>query len=184
MPRTAVIFAAVERTTLDVIEPDVAPQIRVAVAEVGVSSGVAAETDVASSRWRELTPPPARGVETVRVEASDLRRAQRIGAQIRAGAAVDGRKASVVLDIEVVVDDDAPAARRRLAAAVDTGNEGSPKTVRYVGTANGLAGLIEDVYVLGIADGVALIPFAGQDQASGDFDLVVRLLQQKGLLTA
>lgn len=54
--------------------------------------------------------------------------------------------------------------------------------MRYVGTVNGLAGLIADVYVLGIADGVALIPFASHDQASDAFDRVIRLLREMGLL--
>lgn len=51
-----------------------------------------------------------------------------------------------------------------------------------MGTVSGLAGLIADVYVLGIADGVVLIPFAGQEQMSGAFNLVVRLLEDKGVL--
>ncbi|UMB68322.1 hypothetical protein [Mycobacterium paraterrae] len=134
------------------------------------------------TQWRELTPPPPGGVETVRIEAPDLRRAQRFSAQIRADAVDDGCGPSVMLDIEVVIDADPPTARRRLSAALETLNDCASNTVRFVGTASGLAGLIADVYVLGIADGVALIPLADQRQMSEEFDLVVRLLHAKGLL--
>lgn len=35
-----------------------------------------------------------------------------------------------------------------------------PHTVRYVGTVDGLAGLVADLYTAGVADGVTLLPAA------------------------
>jgi hypothetical protein len=101
--------------------------------------------DAADSEWVELTSgeQPA-----VRVSAPDLQRAQRATARIRADAPV-----AVVLDITVLVAEDYRSARRGMSAVAAD----SPATVQYVGTLEGLAGLVADIFVAGVADGVTLI---------------------------
>ena len=101
--------------------------------------------------WTELT---AGGAPAVRFSAPDLQHAQRTRRQL-AGAAV--------LDVTVVVDDDFRSARRRWAELDADGGQ----TVAYAGTLDGLAGLIADIFVAGVADGVTLIPAAAQDDVRG-----------------
>ena len=64
-------------------------------------------------------------------------------ARIRAGAA----DVSVILDVTVAVAADFRSARRDV---------GSVDGVHYVGTVDGLAGLIADIETAGVADGVTL----------------------------
>jgi alkanesulfonate monooxygenase SsuD/methylene tetrahydromethanopterin reductase-like flavin-dependent oxidoreductase (luciferase family) len=93
----------------------------------------------------------------VRVQAIDLRDASRRCAALRADAAT--RDCPVLLDVEVLIDHDAASARNTLAQLETTHvDSASPRLMRYVGTSRGLAGLIADIHVLGIADGVMLIP--------------------------
>jgi hypothetical protein len=70
---------------------------------------------------------------------------------------------AAVLDVTVVVDDDFRSARRRWAELDTDGGQ----TVAYAGTLDGLAGLIADIFVAGVADGVTLIPAAAQDDVRG-----------------
>lgn len=104
---------------------------------------------VADTEWTELTDgeQPA-----VRFSAPDLQQAQRLRRRL-AGAAV--------LDVTVVVDDDFRSAQHRLDA-LDTD---SSDTLAYAGTLDGLAGLIADIYLAGVADGVTLIPATPQQDA-------------------
>lgn len=83
----------------------------------------------------------------VRLSAPDLQRAQRSAARIHA----DGRDVAVILDIAVAV----PGDYRTVAAAE------ADDTVRYAGTVSGLTGLIADIHLAGVADGVTLVPSAG-----------------------
>ena len=91
--------------------------------------------------WTELTDGTERAV---RVAAPDLAQARRVRARIRAGAA----DVSVILDVTVAVAADFRLARRDV---------GSVDGVHYVGTVDGLAGLIADIETAGVADGVTLI---------------------------
>ena len=91
--------------------------------------------------WTELTDGTERAV---RVAAPDLAQARRVRARIRAGAA----DVSVILDVTVAVAADFRSARKGVGA-VDG--------VHYVGTVDGLAGLIADIETAGVADGVTLI---------------------------
>lgn len=70
----------------------------------------------------------------------------------------------VVADIEVVIAPEASSARAMFSPVND---ESVSHTLLYVGTPAGLAGLITDIYALGIADGAVLIP-----QAPGVADLI------------
>lgn len=89
----------------------------------------------------------------VRITASDLREAARKSAAIRSEALARGeRQPQVFLDVEVVVEHEVATAFAAFANPT-----AAPRSVRYVGTPRGLAGLIADVQRLGIADGVVLL---------------------------
>lgn len=110
--------------------------------------------------WNELTDDAR---PTVRLSASDLAQARRLRARIDDGVAV-------ILDVTVAVAADYRSARRTLEVA------GSEPTVRYVGTVDGLAGLIADIESAGVADGVTLVPAtAGQDVRALGGDVLRRL---------
>ncbi|MCV7422314.1 hypothetical protein H7K45_17335 [Mycobacterium yunnanensis] len=98
--------------------------------------------DGAGDDWSELTDG---GEPTIRLAASDLQRAQRGRARIQA----DHGDVEVILDVTVAVAPDFRSVRE--LAVVDDG------TLRYAGTVDGLAGLIADIGVAGVADGVTLI---------------------------
>ena len=94
--------------------------------------------------------------ELIRVRAEDLRELAQQVTTVRQQH--PGR--DVVVDIDVVIAGEARWARAALAKA-----GGAPKhgTLLYVGTATGLAGLVADLYVLGLTDGAMLIPLLGED---------------------
>ena len=102
--------------------------------------------DSADAEWVELTSDvrPA-----VRITASDLQQAQRARTRIRNRE----DSVSVVLDVTVLVAEDYRSARRGLAQEPDEALD----SVQYTGTLDGLAGLIADIFVAGVADGVTLI---------------------------
>jgi alkanesulfonate monooxygenase SsuD/methylene tetrahydromethanopterin reductase-like flavin-dependent oxidoreductase (luciferase family) len=110
--------------------------------------------------WSELTEGAA---PPVRVEASDLAQARRARARIRLAA----EGVAVILDLTVAVADDFRSAQRDLV---------SVNGVRYVGTIDGLAGLIADIESAGVADGVTLIGgAASQDLRALGRDVLERL---------
>ena len=114
-----------------------------------------------SGDWSELTDGDQR---TVRVAASDLQQARRARARIRAR----GDDVAVILDVTVAVAGDFRSARSVLGPA--------EHTVHYAGTVDGLAGLVCDIAMAGVADGVTLIP-ASPRQDLRDLGLdVLRLL--------
>jgi hypothetical protein len=88
-----------------------------------------------------------------RVRAKDLRDARRQSAALRANAG--SSRCTIFVDVEAIVDRDV---RNALHAANRIGPStanGEP-ALRYVGTPHGLAGFIDDLHRLGIADGVTL----------------------------
>lgn len=91
----------------------------------------------------------------VRIQASDLRATCRQTSHLHTEAAARGDVVTVLVDIEVGIDHDVHAARRSVA---NLDSPRTPETLRYVGTAAGLAGLIADIHALQLADGVALLP--------------------------
>ena len=86
----------------------------------------------------------------IRVRAVDLRAVAQRAAAVRA----EHPGAAVVVDIDVMIADEAQLARATLARL---GSERGD-TLLYVGTPSGLAGLIADIHALGIADGAVLLP--------------------------
>jgi hypothetical protein len=103
-----------------------------------------AETDGA---WTELTEG---GRPVVRLSAPNLQEAARRRRKLPADV-------SVVLDLAVSVADDP-----RTALDAISGHDGD-EGVRYAGTVDGLAGLVTDLVVAGVADGVTLIPVGSED---------------------
>jgi hypothetical protein len=97
--------------------------------------------DETGDEFSELT---SGGGPVVRFTASDLQRAQRGAARLRA----EGSGVAVILDLAVAVPGDFRAG-------------GADATVRYAGTVDGLAGLIADIDLADVADGVTLIQAAG-----------------------
>jgi hypothetical protein len=102
-----------------------------------------------------LTGPPS--TNTVVIRADDLGVAQAMRMRIRREHRTEGDGATsvaVVLELEVHIADDARTARKELASSPNS----ETKTVRYVGTSSGLAGLIADIKSAGVADAVLIIP--------------------------
>jgi hypothetical protein len=97
----------------------------------------------------------------VRFAAPDLQHAKRRAARLRA----DGGDVAVILDLAVAVPGDFRSG-------------GDDVTVRYAGTVDGLTGLIADIDLAAVADGVTLIPAAGlaqQDLRTLGHDVLRRL---------
>ena len=114
----------------------------------------------------------------VRIQAVDLRQAGRKSAMLRADAAArDCPPPPVLVDIEVLIDRDAASARNMLAQLDATfAITGPPRSLRYIGTPTGLAGLIADIHILGIADGVMLLPLMEVEMVDRVFDEVFPML--------
>jgi hypothetical protein len=98
--------------------------------------------DASGYGWVELTSGRRRAV---RLAAPDLHRAQRSRAGLRDDVAV-------ILDVTVSISADFRSARARFTGGGDS------STLRYAGTLDGLAGLVSDIFVADVADGVTLIP--------------------------
>jgi hypothetical protein len=104
-------------------------------------------TDAPDGGWSELTEG---GRQPVRVAATDLQHARRVRQRVRAGSA----DVAVILDVTVAVAADFRSVRESL---------GTVDGVRYAGTVDGLAGLIADIEVAGVADGVTLVPVSPRE---------------------
>lgn len=102
-------------------------------------------SDGQSDDWSELTTDDR---PAVRLSASDLQRAQRGTKRLRAEQA----DVAVILDITVAVP-----GNFRSSASPDG-------TLHYAGTVDGLAGLVADIELVDVADGVTLI--ASRDDAA------------------
>jgi len=124
----------------------------------------------AKDDWTELT---AGGRRAVRLAASDLQRAQRGAARIRA----EHDDVAVILDIAVAVPGDFRTARATLAADDE-------ETVRYTGTVDGLTGLVADIELAGVADGVTLIPVGPRQDLRGVGRDVLSRLALRGRASA
>jgi hypothetical protein len=104
--------------------------------------------------------------DVIRVCAEDLRGvADQVGAARQEHPGCD-----VIVDIDVVIAGEAREARAAVAHAGALSDHG---TLRYVGTATGLAGLVADMYALGLSDGAMLIPLIGDETSALIRDVVV-----------
>lgn len=118
------------------------------------------------SSWTELTRGSG---PVVRVSAVDLQAAKRERNRLRSGSDV-----SVVLDITVQIAENFRAARRGMPAHGGAGTH----AIEYVGTLDGLTGLVRDVFVAEVADGVTLLPATPEQDVRA---LAVATLAASGL---
>lgn len=122
----------------------------------------------ADGTWTELT---AGDHPVVRLSAPDLQEARRRRSRLPADV-------SVVLDVMVSVADDP---RTALAAIPSHGTETG---VHYAGTVDGLAGLVADLYVAGVADGVTFIPVGPDDELGPRARAALSRIQDRLRITA
>ncbi len=101
--------------------------------------------DASGDNWRELT---AGSATTVRLAAPDLQQARRARGRLADDVAV-------ILDITVAVGRDFRSARNAVAGL-------DSDTLHYAGTIDGLAGLVADIFMADVADGVTFIPASPQ----------------------
>jgi hypothetical protein len=102
--------------------------------------------DAFGDNWSELT---SGSLAAVRLAAPDLQTARRVRGRMTDDVAV-------ILDVTVAVAADFRSARNAMPGVADG-------RLRYAGTIDGLAGLVADIFVAGVADGVTFIP-ASPDQ--------------------
>ena len=116
--------------------------------------------DASGGNWSELTRGAA---EAVRLAAPDLQQARRARGRIADDVAV-------ILDITVAVAADFRSARNSMATG----------TLQYAGTIDGLAGLVADIFMADVADGVTFIPASPQQDvrevADAALDRIARRL--------
>ncbi len=123
--------------------------------------------DAAGDNWSELT-----GGETaaVRLAAPDLQQARRARGRITDDVAV-------ILDITVAVAADFRSARNAMPSI-------DGDTLRYAGTIDGLAGLVADIFMADVADGVTFIPASPEQDmrqlAAAALDRIARRLPLAG----
>jgi hypothetical protein len=120
-------------------------------------------TDVPDGGWSELTEGDRK---PVRVAATDLQHARRVRQRMRAGSA----DVAVILDVTVAVAADFQSVSESL---------GPVDGVRYAGTVDGLAGLIADIEVAGVADGVTLVSFSPREDVRALGRAVLRSLASR-----
>lgn len=121
----------------------------------------------------------------VRIEAPDMRDAQRQCLQIRAAWALEGHDlatSAVLADVEVVLADEASQARRRLAELGGWLRDRSHPALRYVGTPAGLAGMIGDMFVANVCDGVVVIPLESGNTHDAIYNQTIPWLQRNSYL--
>ena len=106
----------------------------------------------------------------VRLAAPDLQQARRARGRIADDVAV-------ILDITVAVAADFRSARNSMTS-LDT------DTLHYAGTIDGLAGLVADIFMADVADGVTFIPASPQQDvrkvADAALDRIARRLPLAG----
>ena len=133
----------------------------------------------ATQPWIEVTAQRGGSDAPLRVQASDLRDAYQKVANVRAEV---GDEVPTMLDVDVMIAQDSRSARTSLAileSALRTVRR--PTSMLYVGTPNGLAGLIADIHTLGIADGLILRPLLLPGVLVHILDEVVPALYPAGL---
>ncbi|OLM13104.1 LLM class flavin-dependent oxidoreductase [Pseudonocardia sp. Ae505_Ps2] len=104
-----------------------------------------------------------RYADVVRVAADTVAGAAEARDQVRAavaGAGRDPEQVTVLLDVEILLGDDAPARLRELDALAPAGADAGPATLRHVGDPAELAALLRDAAEERAADGFVLVPLA------------------------
>ncbi len=123
--------------------------------------------DASGGNWSELTSGET---TTVRLAAPDLQQARRARGRISGDLAV-------ILDVTVAVAADYRSAREAMPS-LDDG------TLHYAGTIDGLAGLVADIFIAEVADGVTFIPASPEQDmrelADAALDRIARRLPLSG----
>ncbi len=123
--------------------------------------------DASGGNWSELTSGEA---TAVRLAAPDLQQARRARGRISGDVAV-------ILDITVAVAADYRSARDAMPGLDDD-------ILHYAGTIDGLAGLVADIFIAGVADGVTFIPASPEQDmrelADAALDRIARRLPLSG----
>jgi hypothetical protein len=123
--------------------------------------------DASGDNWSELT---SGATAAVRLAAPDLQQARRARGRISDDVAV-------ILDITVAVAGDFRSAR-------DAMPDVDEDTLHYAGTIDGLAGLVADIYMADVADGVTFIPASPEQDmrmlADAALDRIARRLPLSG----
>ncbi len=123
--------------------------------------------DASGDNWSELTSGQA---ATVRLAAADLQQARRARGRLADDVAV-------ILDITVAVAADFRSARNSMPRL-------NTETLQYAGTIDGLAGLVADIFMAEVADGVTFIPASPQQDmgtlAAAALDRIARRLPLAG----
>jgi hypothetical protein len=123
--------------------------------------------DASGDNWSELTSGEA---TAVRLAAPDLQQARKARGRISGDVAV-------ILDITVAVAADYRSARDAMPSQDDD-------TLHYAGTIDGLAGLVADIFVAEVADGVTFIPASPEQDmrelADAALDRIARRLPLAG----
>jgi alkanesulfonate monooxygenase SsuD/methylene tetrahydromethanopterin reductase-like flavin-dependent oxidoreductase (luciferase family) len=130
----------------------------------------------------EALPLVGEWADVVRVAASDLagaRAARRAARDAVAAAGRDPDSVPVLLDVETLLAPTGRDARRQLGQ-LDDWMPGPAATLRSVGTADELAGLITGAVSGGVADGVTLVPLALPSGLRAIADHLVPLLVERG----
>jgi len=121
---------------------------------------LATRTPGASGDWHEIT---AGGKPAICVQAPDLGYAQQLYLRHRATLRSEGHApddVSFIVDVAVLISDCARAARHAWQQRAKDNSFGQ-NGLRYIGTPEGLRGLLDDIYSAQVADGVALSALAG-----------------------
>ncbi|MDM7488313.1 hypothetical protein QT969_08450 [Rhodococcus sp. CSLK01-03] len=119
----------------------------------------------------------------VRIRAADLRESAKLRERARSEARADGRDPdgiSVLVDLEVLVAEEARSARKQYAL-LDSRRRAD--TLSYIGTPHGLAGLIADIHTTRVADGVTLLPLGAEFTIEHIVDGTLPWLESRGLAT-
>lgn len=121
------------------------------------------------SRWVDLRRADDGGLShdhttIVRIQAADMAQANRERATLRSEIRAKGGHPddiAVLVDIAVLIAPEARTARKELMTLDSMLPGPRPSaSLEYIGTPTGLASLIADLYVVGVVDGVTLLPMS------------------------
>jgi stage V sporulation protein SpoVS len=164
--------AGLERRTAMTVEAVTQEQCGTAHAPEGM--GLRLLIDDAARCWTRHAAPAVAGgreltrgfsADIVRIQAGDLKQAAKACAAARQSAKSQGRAVSVLLDIEVLIEDEATQAWRYLGELEQSpASPHQPSSLMYIGTARGLVSLLADIQVLDIADGATLLTLSARGE--------------------
>jgi alkanesulfonate monooxygenase SsuD/methylene tetrahydromethanopterin reductase-like flavin-dependent oxidoreductase (luciferase family) len=130
----------------------------------------------------EALPLVGGWADVVRVAATDLAGASDARRAVRDAVAAAGRdpdSVPVLLDVETLLAPNEEQARRR-RGRLDEWAYGPAETLRCVGTAEQLAGVLDEAVAGGAADGVTLVPLALPSGLRAIAEQLVPLLVERG----